>query len=169
MRTELHVRLDGPVGWLRLRAEGDALTAVDFVDRAPREHEVSGPDVLPVLERAVAGLAAFVRRGGPIREIPVAPDGTPFQQRVWQRMRRIPAGRTMTYGDLARELGTGPRAVAGACRRNPIPLFIPCHRVVSGRGLGGYAGAVDGRPLERKRWLLTLEGALRDGSARARP
>lgn len=160
MRNELHVRLDGPVGWLRLRGEGDALTDVDFVDRARGGDADRQSDVLPVLARAAAALETFTRRGGPIREIPVAPAGTPFQQRVWQRMRRIPPGRTVTYGELARELGTGPRAVAGACRRNPIPLFIPCHRVVAGRGLGGYAGAVDGLPLERKRWLLVLEGAL---------
>jgi methylated-DNA-[protein]-cysteine S-methyltransferase len=78
---------------------------------------------------------------------------------VWQRLREIPAGRTLSYGVLARELGTSARAVGGACRANPVPLAIPCHRVVAATGLGGYSGARGGDWLEKKRWLLRHEEA----------
>jgi methylated-DNA-[protein]-cysteine S-methyltransferase len=88
----------------------------------------------------------------------VAPAGTPFQRRVWQRLSAIPAGETLTYGALARELGTSARAVGGACRTNPIPLVIPCHRVVATNGLGGYSGERGGDWLAKKRWLLAHEG-----------
>jgi len=88
------------------------------------------------------------------------PTGTPFQQRVWEALVAIPPGRVETYGGLARRLGSGPRAVAAACRANPFPIMIPCHRVVAAKGLGGYCGHTDGPWLEMKRWLLTHEGYL---------
>lgn len=84
--------------------------------------------------------------------------GTPYQQKVWQALQRIPVSEVRTYGELARELGSGARAVAQACRANPWPVLIPCHRVVSTTGLGGYMGKVDGPELEIKRWLLHHEG-----------
>lgn len=84
--------------------------------------------------------------------------GTPFQQRVWQALRAIPCGTVRSYGELARALGTSARAVGGACRANPVPIVVPCHRVVAARGLGGFAGCVDGPELARKRWLLAHEG-----------
>ena len=84
--------------------------------------------------------------------------GTPFQKKVWQSLENIPVGKTMTYGELARQLNTSARAVGNACRANPIPLVIPCHRVVSKSGMGGYAGSRDGMPMKIKRWLLEHEG-----------
>jgi len=84
--------------------------------------------------------------------------GTHFQQRVWQALQRIPPGETRTYGELAKELGSCARAVAGACRANPLAILIPCHRVVAASGLGGYMGATSGPELEIKRWLLHHEG-----------
>lgn len=88
------------------------------------------------------------------------PTGTPFQLRVWEALVGIPPGQVETYGSLARRLGSGPRAVAAACRANPFPIMIPCHRVVAVKGLGGYCGHTDGPWLEMKRWLLTHEGYL---------
>jgi methylated-DNA-[protein]-cysteine S-methyltransferase len=92
-----------------------------------------------------------------LQGLPVAPAGTAFQQRVWGRLLHIPAGTTVSYGDLARELGTAARAVGGACRANPVPLVVPCHRVVAAHGLGGYSGERAGDWLEKKRWLLAHE------------
>jgi methylated-DNA-[protein]-cysteine S-methyltransferase len=89
-----------------------------------------------------------------------APSGTPFQRRVWAAIARIPRGQVRSYGDLARELASAPRAVGQACGANPLPLLIPCHRVVSAQGLGGFANAKEGYRLDAKRWLLTHEGAL---------
>ena len=90
--------------------------------------------------------------------VALAPEGTVFQQRVWKALRAIPAGTVLTYGELAARLGTAARAIGGACRSNPIPILIPCHRVVARQGLGGYAGEVTGDPLNIKRWLLRHEG-----------
>jgi len=84
--------------------------------------------------------------------------GTPFQKKVWQALQKIPAGQVMTYGELARQLNTSARAVGNACRANPIPLVIPCHRVVAKSGLGGFSGSKDGAPVKIKAWLLAHEG-----------
>lgn len=99
----------------------------------------------------------FSRRFRP-PDVPLFPAGTPFQQRVWAETAKIPAGELTTYGQLSADLGTAPRAVGNAMAANPVPIVIPCHRVVGATGkLGGYSG---GRGVETKRWLLQWEGAL---------
>ena len=85
------------------------------------------------------------------------PSGTSFQLRVWRALLAIPAGQTLTYGALAAQLNTAPRAVGQACGANPLPLVIPCHRVVSANGLGGFMHDVSGTPLDIKAWLLRHE------------
>ena len=82
--------------------------------------------------------------------------GTPYQQRVWQAISQIPCGETRTYTELAKQIGSGPRAVANACGANPLPLLIPCHRVVAKNGLGGFMQGFEGG-LEIKKWLLAHE------------
>jgi methylated-DNA-[protein]-cysteine S-methyltransferase len=91
-------------------------------------------------------------------DLRIALGGTRFQRRVWQAVRSIPTGTTRTYGDLAEGLATSARAVGGACRANPCPIVVPCHRVVARDGLGGFAGDVSGRRVAVKRWLLRHEG-----------
>jgi len=89
--------------------------------------------------------------------------GTPFQQRVWQALKAIPSGHVKTYGELAKELNSSARAVGNACRHNPFPVIIPCHRIVSASGIGGYAGdTLDLQKgqinyLQIKQWLLAHE------------
>lgn len=90
--------------------------------------------------------------------LPLEPAGTAFQRRVWDAISAIPSGRLRTYGDLARALHSGARAVGQACGANRYPLAIPCHRVVSSSGLGGFANNDAGFHLEIKRWLLAHEG-----------
>ncbi len=89
--------------------------------------------------------------------LPLELHGTDFQLRVWQALRTIPPGEVATYGELAARLHTSPRAVGNACRWNPCPLVVPCHRVVRRDGIGGYAGHSDGETLDIKRWLLRHE------------
>lgn len=90
-------------------------------------------------------------------DLPLTPAGTPFQRGVWSHMLTIPYGKTATYGGVADSLGSGPRAVGGACAKNPIPILIPCHRVIGGDGqLTGYSGAPG---LSSKHYLLELEDA----------
>lgn len=89
--------------------------------------------------------------------IPCSKNGTAFQQRVWQAISAIPCGQVRTYGQLANAVGSGPRAVANACGANPLPLIVPCHRVVAQNGLGGFMQAKQGG-LQIKQWLLRHEG-----------
>ena len=138
-----------PVGPLSLFQDGDHLVALDW-GWPPSE------DPTPLLERAQDQLAAYF--AGELRrfDLPVHPHGTTFQQRVWQAIAEIPWGHVVTYGQLAAQLGSSPRAVGGALGRNPIPIIIPCHRVIgTNGGLGGYSGW-DG--VETKQALLKREG-----------
>lgn len=90
-------------------------------------------------------------------DLPLSNRGTAFQQRVWQALRTIPAGEVRTYGQLARALGTAPRALGQACGANPFPLAIPCHRAVGAKGIGGFAHASEGYLIAAKRWLVDNE------------
>ena len=83
---------------------------------------------------------------------------TPFQDKVLKQLQKIPYGETRTYGEIAKILKTSPRAVGNACRYNPLPIIIPCHRVVAAKGIGGYDGARSGNLLKIKRQLLENEG-----------
>lgn len=120
--------------------------------------------VRPLPVRPVPGwialqIDAYCRQPDFRFSLATAPAGTAFQRRVWRVIATIPTGRTRTYGQIAHALGTSPRAVGGACRANPYPLLVPCHRVVAANGLGGFAGDTGGRRLAFKRRLLAHEGA----------
>jgi methylated-DNA-[protein]-cysteine S-methyltransferase len=92
-----------------------------------------------------------------IFNLPLSLIGTPFQLRVWNALCNIPNGTTVSYQTLADQLQTGARAIGNACRANPIPLIIPCHRVVAKNHFGGYAGATSGQLMDIKKWLLQHE------------
>jgi methylated-DNA-[protein]-cysteine S-methyltransferase len=169
--------MESPVGELRIIASRTAVTAVEFERPdpagAPPRSSMSRAAVLsagrpvgdrddahPLLLEAVRQLRAYFE--GELKEfdLPLAPAGTTFQRSVWEELQRVGYGETVTYGEVARRLGMTPaasRAVGLANGRNPIPIVIPCHRVVGADGtLTGYAGGVD-----RKQVLLDLEqGAL---------
>lgn len=108
----------------------------------------------------VAEIERYLADARHLPRLPLAPQGTAFQNRVWQGIAAIPSGRTRSYGELADELGSAARAVGQACGNNPYPLVVPCHRVVARTGLGGFAHARDGWLLDAKRWLLHHERAL---------
>lgn len=143
-----------PLGRVGIRMTGDAVSALDYL--RPDTPERSPTDDLT--RAAVAQMEAYFRDPHAPLRVPLAPGGTTFQQKVWNGLRTIPPGTVLTYGELARRLDTAARAIGGACRSNPIPILIPCHRVVGRQGLGGYAGEVTGDPLAIKRWLLRHEG-----------
>lgn len=96
-----------------------------------------------------------------IFDLPIAPAGTTFQNKVWGQINRINAGKTLTYGEVAKNIRSAPRAVGQACGSNPYPLIVPCHRVVSATGIGGFVHQ-DGEGFHRqvKAWLLTHEGVI---------
>ena len=100
--------------------------------------------------------------------LPIVFKGTPFQRRVWKAISAIACGRVVTYGEIAQQIGSGPRAVANACGANNLPLIIPCHRVVAKNGMGGYmSGQQDG--LKIKKWLLKHEGIAFEQDKPVRP
>lgn len=140
-----------PIGWLAVEGGPVGITRAWFADARPDEADADPHGAITALRAWLAGdLAA-------LDAIPVAADGTDFQQRVWARLRGIPAGDTLTYRGLAKALDkpTATRAVARANATNPVAVIVPCHRVVGADGsMRGYAGGV-----ERKRWLLAHEGA----------
>ena len=130
-------------------AEADGAIVALTWGRADKETKT------PLLREARRQLVHYFASGTSKFEITLRPPGTAFQRRVWRAMRRIGPGCTRSYGALARDLDSGPRAVAGACAHNPIGIIIPCHRVVAADGLGGFS-ALGG--LETKRALLRIEG-----------
>lgn len=146
------IRFATPTGGVCVRQSGEAVVRTGWT-LAP----AGGTDT-PLLAEARRQILAYFE--GRLRDfdLPLAPAGTAFQHAVWDAMRAIPYGSVRTYGDIARDLDGTARAVGTACGRNPIPIVIPCHRVVGGdRRLTGFSG---GDGVETKRALLQLEGAM---------
>ncbi len=139
-----------PLGPLGICVHDGALRAIRFLSRA----RVDRPDAAAVVY--ARQLEAYFQDPRQLQSSDLRPEGSAFQQRVWMALGEIPSGQTCSYGELATRLGSGARAVGNACRANPIPILIPCHRVVAVRGLGGYMGR--GRKnLDYKAWLLAHE------------
>ncbi len=130
------------------------VTGIDFLPDSVATIETKDPVLLEVIQR----LLAYFDHGKSELNIPIKLAGTKFQQRVWQAIQTIPSGAVATYAELAMYLENHPRAIGGACRRNPVPIIVPCHRVVASNGIGGFAGAVNGKQINLKQWLLNHEG-----------
>ena len=142
-----------PVGVLLLTTDGSSLTGL-YMDREPPEGARENCRH-PILAGAASWLDGYFWGEPQPVSIPLEPGGTPFQRKVWKLLEGIPCGSTVTYGELARQLGEtmSAQAVGGAVGRNPISILVPCHRVVGvGGKLTGYAYG-----LERKKWLLEHE------------
>ncbi len=145
------IGFDSPVGPLVVRERAGAIVQIRW-GRCAREQET------PLLASAKAQLDGYFFCGLRKFELPLAPSGTDFDKQVWQAMLEIPFGRTLTYGEIAAALQGTARSVGTACGRNPIPIIIPCHRVMGAGGtLIGYSG---GAGVETKQALLALEGVL---------
>ncbi|MBK1719557.1 methylated-DNA--[protein]-cysteine S-methyltransferase [Thiocystis violacea] len=163
-----HALIDSPIGSIALHWRGEVLTGVEIDPAISGQPAPDAGSVMNRQEEEAAGpppswitrpLSDYFERAAFTFDLPLELEGTPFQQRVWAVLRAIPAGRTRTYGEVAEELGSAARAVGQACRANPCPIVVPCHRVVGRRGLGGFAGDTSGRRIAVKRWLLDHEGA----------
>lgn len=143
-----------PVGMLGIRMDAGRLTGIDFAPRADALAVAPDGATRDVLDQ----LFHYFEDPRWRFDLPIAMDGTPFQRRVWEALRRIPPGSTCSYGELARALESSPRAVGGACRRNPVPIVVPCHRVIAAAGgAGGFMGQREGDALSIKMWLLDHE------------
>ena len=154
--------MESPVGPLRIVEQGGSITAIEFSPFPPAGQRHDGrvrgerDDTHPLLAECVRQLGAYFARDLRAFDLPLAPRGSEFQQRVWAQLRAIGWGETASYGEIAHRLGmtnAASRAVGLANGRNPIPIVVPCHRVIGANGtLTGYAGG-----LERKQLLLSLE------------
>lgn len=145
--------LPAPICSLGARFTGDALTRLDFLlADTPASTKLDARARLLARE-----LEAYWHNPAHPFDLHFVPLGTPFQLRVWHALLGIPAGQPTTYGALAKQLGTAARAVGQACGSNPLPILIPCHRVVAASGPGGFMHSASGAPLDVKTWLLAHE------------
>ena len=149
--------IPAPFGSLVLRIDETGLCAVDI---RPEEAPAAGDATEPLIAETARQFGLYFADPRFEFSIPLVLGGTRNQQAVWDALRRIPAGSTRTYGELAQDLGSSARGIAAACRSNPLPIVIPCHRVVGRSSLGGYCGDTSGRWFAVKLWLLRHEGSL---------
>lgn len=153
---EYQAKLRAPFGVLGIRCTEEALTGIDFL---PTGESTQRP--ANALAQAVCGqLLRYFENSGVQFSLPLDLRGTPHQNKVWQAMLDIPHGQTRSYGEIAAQLKSCAQAVGQACGANPIPVIIPCHRIVARKGLGGFNRHTDDAHLSVKRWLLKHEGAL---------
>ncbi|MGV3627490.1 MAG: methylated-DNA--[protein]-cysteine S-methyltransferase [Betaproteobacteria bacterium] len=166
---QTETRYATPFAVLGIVTDGKVVTSVRYL---PRNTAQAAPQDC-VAERACREVERYLADPAYLFTVPYRLEGTPFQCRVWheiEKLREKPREKhrdtncsikTITYGEMAHCLRSGPRAVGGACGANPIPLIVPCHRVLAaGGGLGGFMGGKDPFPLSVKRWLLQHEGIL---------
>ena len=148
--------LPSPIGTLRLLSNGTQLTQIEFEGQHTEDNAKHSSD--PVLQASVAQLESYFRGERRVFDLPLAASGTPFQHSVWTALSSIPYGELRSYRDIAQSIGkpAAVRAVGAANGRNPLPIVVPCHRVIGSNGaLTGFAGG-----LGVKRFLLALEGSL---------
>lgn len=153
-----------PFAQLGLRFENETLVAVDFLDKNNPDKKITKRSLNAAASTEAKNaceqitLYCLNKLPGQKFNIKVKTKGTPFQNKVWRALQKIPAGQVLTYGQLAKKLNTSARAVGNACRNNPVPVVIPCHRVISSSGIGGFSGATEGESIQIKKWLLEHEG-----------
>ncbi len=145
-----------PFAVLGIATNGEAVTSLRYLPRntlpvAPHDR---------VAARACREIERYLADPAYCFTVPYRLEGTPFQRRVWREIAKLFPIKTTSYGDIARRLGTAARPVGGACGANPVPLIVPCHRVLAAGGMGGFMGGKKSFPLSVKRWLLQHEGIL---------
>jgi methylated-DNA-[protein]-cysteine S-methyltransferase len=149
--------LPAPFGALGVRIAGDRLTGLEFLPPGT----LPAPSSHSLIKRVAKELEVYYADPGHVFDLPLQPLGSPFRQRVWNALLAIPTGQTRSYGDIARQLASAPRAVGQAVGDNPLPIVIPCHRVIaSDGGMGGFNHSRTGYSQDIKRWLLKHEHVL---------
>ena len=146
-------KLSFPFGVLGICCTGDVLTGIDFLPASEKPQRATSAFAQTVCEQ----LLRYLENPDAQFTVPLKMNGTTHQQKVWRAMLDIPRGETRSYGELAVALKSCAQAVGQACGANPIPIIIPCHRVVGKAGLGGFMRHASGDPLDIKRWLLAHE------------
>jgi methylated-DNA-[protein]-cysteine S-methyltransferase len=142
-----------PVGKLGIKIANDKLVKIEFLTS---QTAILAPTTL-LAKEVVAQIQQYFKNPNFSFSIPLVLSGTQLQQNIWYALATIPVGTTITYGDFAKQITTGARVVGNACRRNPLPIIFPCHRVVAKNGLGGFCGQCEGESLTIKQQLLAFE------------
>lgn len=154
MHGRINAIIPSPIGKLAITLNQNQLSRIEFLG------DNGTPTDIPnniLLNKIIFEIQTYFQNPKHAYSIPLEIKGTHFQQKVWEALRNIPAGQTLSYGELATQLKTSPRAIGNACRANRIPLIIPCHRITAKNHLGGFAGNTSGTLFEIKKWLLHHE------------
>ena len=155
--NDYQAKLATPFAVLGIRVSGGQLRHIEYL---PLGIATLAP-TNALAEKVCRQIEKYIDDSEYTFDLPFELAGTDFQQRVWREIAKISTGKTRTYGELAKRLKSGPRAVGGACGANKLPLVIPCHRVIAANGgLGGFMNARGGLPLDIKRWLLKHEAGI---------
>ena len=145
--------LPTPVGNLGLVVSAGGIACLSYASSRNKPHLPSSGFAYDVYQQ----LLEYFNKHRKVFDLPLDPQGTTYQKKVWRQLAKIPWGDSKTYGEIAKKINSGPRAVGNACRSNPISIIVPCHRVVRKSDIGGYSGKVRGQPIMRKSWLLDHE------------
>ena len=154
MKQRYQASVKTPFAHFALVLHEDELMAIDFLQQQQDE-------IIPAsaaAKKIVRQIKAYFKHDANGFDVKLDLHGTVFQKKVWCELQKIPFGKLRTYGELAKKLNTSARAIGNACRRNPVPLIVPCHRIVAANGIGGYAGTTSGSVHSIKRELLDHEG-----------
>jgi len=152
----VETRYATPFAVLGIATDGDVVTSLRYLPL----NTLPVPPQDRVAERACREIERYLKDPAHWFAVPYRLEGTAFQRRVWREIEKLFPVKTTSYGDIARRLKTAARPVGGACGANPVPLIVPCHRVLAANGLGGFMGGKKSFPLNVKRWLLKHEGIL---------
>lgn len=145
--------INTPIGKLGIEIKEGALVRLAYLAKTTSPKKQNSP----LLDEVVAQLNAYFANPHHVFTLPICTFGTDLQKLIWKALSNIPVGTTKTYGELAQQLNTSPRVIGNACRANPLPIIIPCHRVVAANHMGGYAGQKQGKFIQIKKWLLEYE------------
>lgn len=150
MNIQTHTVIDVPFGQVTISASDHYLLGIDLFSSPV----VASTQPNPTIQKLIRELEAFFVQAHNTWSTPLLFQGTDFQQKVWLYLRTIPIGETRSYSDVAKALNSSERAIGNACHANPFPIVVPCHRVVSKTGIGGFGGKIDGKEVIVKQWLL---------------
>jgi methylated-DNA-[protein]-cysteine S-methyltransferase len=153
MNIQTHIIIDVPFGPITISASGHYLQGIDLFSSPVVASTLSNPTI----QKFIRELEAFFVQAHNTWSTPLLFHGTDFQQKVWQYLRTIPIGEMQTYSEVAKALNSSARAIGNVCHANPFPIVVPCHRVVSKQGIGGFGGKTDGQEIMLKQWLLEYE------------
>jgi methylated-DNA-[protein]-cysteine S-methyltransferase len=146
--------IHSPLGRLGIGLSGEQVHRLEYLEKTAPLEKPGDRFAVEVVRQ----LDAYFADANFRFDLPIVFSGTEFQNKVWSMLRKLECGQTATYGEIADKLASGPRAVGNACRRNPVPILVPCHRVVARNSIGGYSGHTEGYLLDKKKWLLWHEG-----------